>query len=179
MAKQQKTTLWARATNTAGKRFAIAAVIVIGLPLIAYSVAQFGYQQRINALSSAIDSVWEKSLRAQNGERLKSTTTCPNVFQTWSIGINDVGPCPDYYTRFTVLVEPGKESAFMTSILSDNGYSTNIPAQSEYKSDLPFVGGGIKGDIGLELRLSPETDQPTSSGKQQYSLGITATEAKR
>jgi hypothetical protein len=172
MAKEQKTTLWSRSTDTLGKRLLIAVVIVVGLPLIAYGIAQFGYQQRINSLSSAINDVWEQSIQTQGGTKEKSSTTCPNVYQTWAIGINDVGPCPDYYTRFTVAIEQGKESSFLTDILSKNGYTANVPAQAEYKLDTPFVGGGIKGNVGLNMSLSPLTDQ-------RYSLSITATEASR
>ncbi len=161
MARRIDGTLWARATNSPGKRAAISAGIVMALILIPWGIAEYSYQQRLQKLTGAVNRAISKA-GGINSTSVRAGGPCSHALG--ALMAIDSGPCPRVGASVYVTVKEGEESAFLSQLLSDEGYAIGrVSPQSDYEDDYPLEGGGIKDGIGLGLSLiNYEPGQPKS-----------------
>lgn len=174
MAKQQKTTLWMRAANTAWKRIAIVFGIVVGIPLLLYGITEYSYQQRINTLSNAIDQVWQNPVKTVEATAPYTYVKAPHYFESLCI---DNGPCPTVTRSWLALVSPNQEADFIRSTLRQSGYQTTVYSYQEPGA----AGVGTKGRITLSVGFyAPENNEhppyQAPSGKIWRSFSVDAYE---
>ena len=147
MAKTQNATLWKRATNATWRRVVIVLGIVVGIPLLAYGVAEYNYQQRVQRLEDAATNFGETALKPQGGVSLgKAGVSCPHFFDWVGSHFDDRGPCPIAGTSWLVPVESGQEASFISSILKNAGYSGGLVDGR--------TGGGQKDGVGINIELT-------------------------
>jgi len=159
MAKEQKTEVkrpFRPIRQSRWSKALIVLAIIIGLPLIAWGVAEFSYQQHVNKLSSILDKLGQDSLKPA-GAVVEASPAASSDCRHW---VNTLypgaGPCPGVGADWFVPIASNQEAAFIASTLTKAGYTVNTSPQSEYKAGYPFQGGhGTKDGAAVGLQLNP------------------------
>ena len=168
MVRIQDTTLWRRATNTAGKRALVGVGIATLAILIGWSLLEYSHEQRVNALENEAKTAWQESTKPAGGAEKDSHVQCAHWIDT--VGMPDTN-CPQVVQSGSVLVSSGAERDFMTMVIQKLGYSSGTFTTAD-KEDYY---GGTKGKFIMELSLFPLSGMPPYSaptGNEWKSLSI-------
>lgn len=130
------------------QRFWVAIVaIIVAIPAIAYGVAEYSYQQRVQKLKNAVSTFAEVALKPEGGVSLGETgTTCPHFLDWVGSHFDDRGPCPRVGMSWLIPVASGQEASFVSSILKSAGYSGGFVDGG--------TGGGQKDGVGINIELT-------------------------
>ncbi len=175
MVKNQKTTPWKRVTDAAWKRILLVVGAVVVIILVAFIVVQHSYQQRIDKLSTAVDTVWQDPIKSISGVSKTSSTTAP--YFTDSLGWNDACPCPRVNHSWLVLVAPDQEADFIRNAFQQSGYQATV---NNYQTP-GAAGTGTKDHVTLNVGFysidsREQTPYQAPSGKVWKSFSADASE---
>lgn len=171
MVVKDKKSLWSQATNKAWKKFVLAVMVLIGLLLILWGVAEIGYQQHINTLKSEVQKAEQDVIKPAGGVSFKSNLVAPHWLDQF--GCIDNGPCPRVDHIWFVLVDPNKEDDLMSSVLQKEGYTGRDQSGIVYADKNKFE---------MRLEVTPlGSNQPpyaASAGKEWRLMSVSLYDRK-